>query len=838
MVDFRKQLARPAAKEPEDPVDIYERLDRASDKGPLRPAQRAVLEEWYSKRRRERDVILKLHTGQGKTLIGLLILQSKLNETGGPVVYLCPNRFLVQQTLDQATQFGIRCVTADDGLDVDFIDGKAILVATIHKMFNGLSQFGIGPKSMPVEAVVMDDAHSSIDVVKESCKIKLDSNQDAFREIVNLFAPDIERQGAGTFADIKQGSYSAFLPIPYWAWFDRYTEVVKILSKHCMIDSIKFAWPLIKDDIKNCLCIVSGQSLEIAPYLTPMYMFGSFYKARQRVFMSATMMDDSFLIKELELLENAVTEPLVYEAERWSGEKMVLIPSHIDASLSRSSMTSFFSKLSSKVKFGVVALCPSFRIANDWRNQGCVVAERKDIDARVEELRSDRYGITLVVANRYDGIDLPDNSCRILVLDSRPFAEGLVDRYVAHCRDGSDTIVAKTARIIEQGMGRSVRGERDYSVIVLIDPSLVSFVRAKNSRKFLSSLARTQIELGIEIGNMAMEEISTQSQALNVLVKLIRQCLGRDSGWKEFYAERMSGVSLSERAGDFLQVFSMELASEKEYGKEHCQKATEIIQELIDRHVTCDSDKGWYLQEMARYMYPTSKSKSNSLQITAHEKHPYLLKPKEGMRIAKVTSNGQKRVEMFIDWIKTFDSHEDLYLTIDALLSDLRFGVEADAFEKAFDDLAKYLGFIGQRPDKQYGEGPDNLWVLKDNLYLLAECKSEVDLNREEINRHETGQMNNASAWFKETYPGIAFKTIMIIPTRKLAHGAAFNDDVEIMRNRNLRFLMTNVRSFFDEFRQLDLHHLSNTQIQDFMNTHSLSVDDICTKYSEKPIRR
>ena len=35
--------------------------------------------------RSEMDVIVKMHTGQGKTLIGLLILKSKLNETGDPV---------------------------------------------------------------------------------------------------------------------------------------------------------------------------------------------------------------------------------------------------------------------------------------------------------------------------------------------------------------------------------------------------------------------------------------------------------------------------------------------------------------------------------------------------------------------------------------------------------------------------------------------------------------------------------------------------------------------------------------------------------------------------------
>jgi replicative superfamily II helicase len=51
---------------------------------------------------------VKLHTGQGKTLVGLLMLQSRLNAGKGPVVYLCPDHFLIAQTCEQARQFGIR----------------------------------------------------------------------------------------------------------------------------------------------------------------------------------------------------------------------------------------------------------------------------------------------------------------------------------------------------------------------------------------------------------------------------------------------------------------------------------------------------------------------------------------------------------------------------------------------------------------------------------------------------------------------------------------------------------------------------------------------------------
>lgn len=115
MVDFTKQLNSFEDKEIINPEEIYEQLDRASDKGPLRPAQKDILNNWYTNYQNQKDTIIKLHTGQGKTLIGLLILQSHLNKTKEPVLYLCPNKHLVSQTVQQAKEFGINCCILENG---------------------------------------------------------------------------------------------------------------------------------------------------------------------------------------------------------------------------------------------------------------------------------------------------------------------------------------------------------------------------------------------------------------------------------------------------------------------------------------------------------------------------------------------------------------------------------------------------------------------------------------------------------------------------------------------------------------------------------------------------
>jgi replicative superfamily II helicase len=86
LVDFSKLLEKKSLGKEIDPVAIFERLDKETSKEYLRPPQTEVLSEWHQKFRSRKDSIIKLHTGQGKTLIGLLMLQSYLNEGKGPAI--------------------------------------------------------------------------------------------------------------------------------------------------------------------------------------------------------------------------------------------------------------------------------------------------------------------------------------------------------------------------------------------------------------------------------------------------------------------------------------------------------------------------------------------------------------------------------------------------------------------------------------------------------------------------------------------------------------------------------------------------------------------------------
>ncbi len=201
MVDFKKRLAAKVVEAVTDPVKLYDTLDRATNKGPLRPAQTDVLEKWFASHPLPRDVIVKLHTGQGKTLIGLLILLARLNEKKGPAVYLCPDNFLIEQTCTQAKEFGVATCVAEPDLPEEFIDGKKLLVTSVQKLFNGLTRFGLHKKSIEVGTLLMDDAHACADIIRQQCRIRLPATDPAYSAIRTLFAADLEGQGAGSYAD-------------------------------------------------------------------------------------------------------------------------------------------------------------------------------------------------------------------------------------------------------------------------------------------------------------------------------------------------------------------------------------------------------------------------------------------------------------------------------------------------------------------------------------------------------------------------------------------------------------------------------------------------------------
>ncbi len=72
MVDFKKLREAKAKPKPVHPRDIFNALPKPPGINDLYASQAEVLEGWFG-RRTDKDLVVKLHTGGGKTLVGLLM---------------------------------------------------------------------------------------------------------------------------------------------------------------------------------------------------------------------------------------------------------------------------------------------------------------------------------------------------------------------------------------------------------------------------------------------------------------------------------------------------------------------------------------------------------------------------------------------------------------------------------------------------------------------------------------------------------------------------------------------------------------------------------------------
>ena len=837
MIDFTKKLGTKEVSKKINPIEIYDTLDRRSETGPLRPAQRSILEKWYQDSTDKRDLVIKLHTGEGKTLIGLLILQSKLNKGEGPCLYICPNIYLVQQVCEEAQKFGINyCVIPNSNeIPDDFLSGKKILITHAHKVFNGMSVFGLNNQYTKVGTVILDDSHACIDVIKDAFSIQIEKtkNERLYNSILSLFEDDLRDQGEGSFIDIQTENYDTLMAVPYWSWYDKKTEVLKLLSSNLEDAQVKYTWPLLKDSIDNYSCYITGNKIELCPYRTDIDVFSSFSKSKNRILMSATTQEDSFFVKGLDFSVEAVEMPLKNDQQKWSGEKMIILPSLIDDECDRDLIVTKFSQMKTQ-RFGIVAIVPSTKKAAQYQNLGATVANKKDIFDQIKKLKKGEFENVVVINNRYDGIDLPDESCRVLIIDSMPYFEDLSDRYEERCRPNSEVINKKLAQKIEQGIGRGVRGEKDYCALLIIGADIIKFMRSVATNKYFSAQTKKQIELGLSIAEMAREDQEENVEPIKIVVSLKKQSLNRDEGWKAYYTSEMDGIQEIPIDKTIYEKLSLERKIEQLYYNGEVIKACDAMQNFIDESCDDPLEKGWYLQQLARYTYIYQKDHSNTLQKAAFKMNKQLLKPKEGIEYTKVSYINENRLNRIKTFINKFKDFDELQLEVNAILDNLSFGIESDKFEEALQSVGEFLGFISQRPDKEIRKGPDNLWCGVDDQYLIFECKNEVDDNRGEINKHEAGQMNSHCAWFEEEYGTNArVQRFLIIPTKNLSYYGNFTHDVKIIRKGKLRDLRKNIKGFVRELSPFVLSDISDESLQRFLKTHKLELMDLKQEYSE-----
>ena len=183
-IDFSKILKSTKSDDIE-PRDIFMALPGKDKKYEYpRDVQSDVWKKWFECRDNKNNII-KMNTGSGKTTVGLLILKS-------PAVYVVPDAYLVEQVCKEAQTLGIK--TSTDENDLSFIRGQSILIINIHKLINGKSVFGMrGVNNVEIGSIIIDDAHACLTTIKDQYTLQIPRETEMYSKILQLFSESLKR---------------------------------------------------------------------------------------------------------------------------------------------------------------------------------------------------------------------------------------------------------------------------------------------------------------------------------------------------------------------------------------------------------------------------------------------------------------------------------------------------------------------------------------------------------------------------------------------------------------------------------------------------------------------
>lgn len=419
-----------------DPESIFRELQIQDIKG-LWSQQADILRSYYLDFKDKSDVAIELPTGTGKTLIGLLIAEYRRRCHKDRVLYLCPTKQLAKQVHLKAKEYGIPVsllIGPQNSYREDeygnYVTGKSIGITTYSAIFN------TNPYKMnDANTILFDDAHAAENYISSlwTVEIKRNENQKVFESIIELFREDISDYNyVKLMSEDNEGYKSMYDLIPYPKYLDKLPSLIELLEANISeCGNAKYPWSKINEHLEVCQLFFSWGEINIRPLIPPTQTHPAFNDAKQRIYMSATLGEGGELERILGVRKiNKIPVPKGWEKYS-NGRRLILFPNRI-----------FDRNDSLKVAFGAIRnqdraliLCPDNRTASlfisEFKNE---MPDYKVLDSSSIEDSLDSFStqekVILVLTNRYDGIDLSGDICRLQIIFGIPEATNLQEGFL------------------------------------------------------------------------------------------------------------------------------------------------------------------------------------------------------------------------------------------------------------------------------------------------------------------------------------------------------------------------------------------------------------------------
>lgn len=818
---------------PTKPDEVFASLDPEPHYDYLRGVQKVFLDQWYT-RKNEKDLIGILGTGTGKTLIGLLTLQSQLNNNDGPCAYVCPTKQLVNQVVDEAKKFGIKVVTFSKDINripSEFTNSDSILVMTFDKLFNGKSVFGVNTAEyIKIGSLVIDDAHTTIKKVQAATTLTICNESEEYNELFSLLKGDLNEQSPAKLDSMMNNDYSnSVMKVPYWTIDSQKQNILRILKNYVQKNDAQFSYPFVLETQDLLDIYVSKYQIDIKPYHVPVDMIPSFSNAKHRLFLSATLSNVGAFISELSVRKKAVENPIRISTLTDTGQKWILACNKINPSYTSKAMRTVVKNMYNK-KNNILILVPSTHDANIWENMGATLYSANNISQLKTDFEKESPCMA-VLANKYDGIDLPGDLCHFVVLDGTPHQNSLADMSEAQRLPDSKKTISPIVREIEQGMGRAVRSNSDYSLILLLGDKLQDKISSHSQMFTVETQAQWDFfeKISLDIKNK-YPNLNESNVELNNLFKSIFK---QDSSWIQLYKNNiqkdykkiLSKQQVPDYSFELAERVSWEAAKDKNYNK-----AAQTIQEYLDT-----TDSGIAYEIKASFVYKFDKETAFDLQKKAHSENPYLFKSPTTSYYKRTIKKGTEGTNFYKYIVSSaFKNNNDLSTHIRAMNDDLIYANYADeeAFRKSVQNLGLFLGFDSSQPEAETSlkeGGPDNLWLSEEEA-LVIEDKNQRTSNN--IFKGDIEQITTSSTWFKDKYVSSKFCPVLFHPVNTSSTDAHTTLDICVVTESKLEQLKQSINNFADAISQHTIDYWNAENLQKLFNDTKLTKKLFTSTYT------
>ncbi len=772
-----------------NPVELFRSLPRREYPTEM-PHQRAILEAYVAQSTDKSDVALQLPTGSGKTLVGLLIAEWRRRKFEERVVYLCPTRQLVHQTVKQADEkYGLDVLSFTGSkrnyLPVEvaqYRTGKQVAITTYSSLFN------TNPFFDDADTIILDDAHAAENYIASMWSLEIDPKADPHKALHAALASTLKphlsmldhSRLTGNWKTASDAVWIDKLPTPILAEIK--DELVAILEVHTAGTDLEYAWSLLKESFQACHIYIGSRSILIRPLLPPTWSHAAFEDAQHRIYMSATLGEGGDL-ERLTGRENIFRMPVPEGFElQGVGRRFFMFPG---MSIPPDRCEELRLKLIKEAGRSVV-LAPSQitcdSIADQVANKlGYVVFSATDIEESKTDF-TEKDNAVAVMAGRYDGIDFPREECRLLCVDGLPRAMNLQERFMMSKMGAAILFNERIQTRVLQAVGRCTRALQDFSAVYITGAEIQDYLADKKRWPYFYPELQSELRFGVDQSIGASEDD---------FIENFKVFLENGAEWANLNDEIVSNSKSLERSS-FPAMDELTDAVKSEVRYQKAMWHADYVQALAEAKNILGKLKSpklqgyralWHylagsaaflaanagevqMSKAAREQFGKAKKATNMLpwlvRLARFEKE----EPEEE-GVDHDLSDQVERMEAFLCGLGT--THEGAFVELE---KDILEGLaDPHTFEQAHRKLGLLLGFDAGKEESD--ASPDPWWIGKVSCLVFEDHAGAKATS--ELGADKARQAAGHPKWMKENVPSVAdleIISVLVSPVQKAGKGA------------------------------------------------------------------